>query len=486
MFNSLLLFATIRLAAPFSDGMVVQRLMPVRVWGEAEPGSEVRVKLDSDTAKATADAKGHWRVELPPRGASKKGVTMTVTEYRKGLLSLGDAVDEKTVSDIVFGEVWFACGQSNMECPLWGPNPRFRDEKGAMMIQMSNLPYVRFTVNQKLVDGVPQHKLAPEPIKSHWRKFTREGLSPKLGEGYTVSAVAYYFARELYLATDVPVGIVESTWGGTPIEAWTPSCVVLARELDDALAAHGVNNATPTALFNGMVADYCPMQMRGLVWYQGCNNKNDTTLQYLGRMNRFYSGWTQMFENPNLKMYFAQLAPYDQNWMNICMAQTLFAKNNPNAELVVLSDAGNFRDIHPNRKDIVGQRLAMHALKRDYGFQMDGDGYPVATGAEFGEDKVEVAFDNVKKWYVYSPDRSEAPAFELLDGDGVWHPATIANGFSRDRETRGVIQNGPTLTLVAEGVAAPCGVRYMGRPKTSGTLYNELSLPLGPFELIED
>ncbi len=486
MFGSVLMLAVLRLAAPFSDGMVIQRQMPVRIWGEATPGNEVRVALENDTAKAVVGEDGRWRVELSPRGASKKGVRLVVSEHKKALLAIGEKIDERTVEDILFGEVWYASGQSNMECPIWGDNPRFRDEKGAMMIEMSNLPYVRFTVNQKLIDGVPQHKLVPGPQRSNWRKFTREDLKPRLGDTYTISAVAFYFARELYLALDVPIGIVESAWGGTPIEAWTPRCAMLDGELEDSLASSGgkVSNSTPTALFAGMVADFCPMQMRGLIWYQGCNNKNDSSEQYLDRMNRFYAGWVQMFENPGLKMYFAQLAPYETNWMNICAAQAQFAAENPNAAMIVLSDAGNIRDIHPNRKDIVGTRLAMHALRRDYGFEMDGDDSPVATRATFQGGQVTVEFANVKKWYIYSPDRSETPAFELCGADGEWKVATITNGYSRDRNMRGVVNYGPSLVLEAEGVETPCGVRYMGRVKTYGTMYNELSLPLGPFEIV--
>ncbi|MBQ4439739.1 MAG: hypothetical protein II909_01185 [Kiritimatiellae bacterium] len=487
MFDTVLMLAVLRLAAPFSDGMVMQRQMPVRIWGEAAPDSVIRVVLEKDSAKTVAGEDGRWFVELPPRGASKKGVKLTVSEYKKTLLSIGEKTDERTVEDIIFGEVWYASGQSNMECPIWGDNPRFRDEKGAMMIEMSNLPYVRFTVNQKLIDGVPQHKLEPEPQRSRWRAFTREGLKPRLGEPYTISAVAFYFARELYLALDVPVGIVESAWGGTPIEAWTPRCAISDQELEESLAnSEGrISSSTPSALFTGMVADFCPMPMRGLIWYQGCSNKHDSSARYLDRMNRFYAGWTQMFENPDLKMYFAQLAPYETGWMNICMAQTQFAAENPNAAMVVLSDSGNFRDIHPNRKDIVGARLAMHALRRDYGFEMDGDDSPAAVQAKFQGGQVTVDFENVKKWYIYSADRSESPAFELCGADGEWKSATITNGYSHDRNMRGVVNYGPSLILEAEGVAAPCGVRYMGRNKTCGTLYNELSLPLGPFEILQ-
>lgn len=485
MLNTVLLLATLKLGAPFSDGMILQRLMPVRVWGTSDARSEIQVKLDGDTAVTVADWDGNWQVEFPPRGASKKPISMTVTERKVQVLPIAGKLDSITVKDILVGEVWFACGQSNMECPIWGPNSRYRDEKGAMMIAMSNHPYIRFVKTRKLAEGTPRHSLEPLAIESEWRKFDPEGLKTRPGEELTLSAVAFYFARELYLATDVPIGIIDSSWGGTPIEAWTPSCTTSTKDLEDYLAAHGgkVDAHTPSALFNGMVAAYCPFQLRGVIWYQGCNNKYDSVARYTTRMHDLYTGWSRMFGNPDLQFYFAQLAPYRTNWMNICMAQTQFAREEKNASLVVLADMGNYDDIHPNRKDIVGQRLAMHALRREYGYNMPGDESPVLKDVKFDGDKAILDFDNVKEWYVYSADRSFDPPFELCGEDGNWVPAKIQEKVSEDRDSCGrILRGNGRLTLAAEGLEAPVRVRYMGRDRTSGTLYNELSLPLGPFE----
>lgn len=485
MIGTILLLATLKLGTPFSDGMVLQRQMPIRVWGTSDARSEVRVKLGNDTAKAQADYEGNWRVELPPRGASKKPVSMTVTEYKVQVLPVSGAIDTLTVNDILVGEVWFACGQSNMECPIWGDNPRFRDEKGAMMVAMSNNPFIRFVKNQKREGDVWRHSLTTLPLKAEWRQFDSKGLALRPGEEYMLSAVAFYFARELYLATDVPIGIVDSSWGGTPAEAWTPPCTMPAKDLEDNLAARGgkVDQYTPTALFNGLVASYCPMAMRGFIWYQGCNNVNDSVSRYVERMNLLYSGWAKMFENPDLKLYFAQLAPYKTNWMNICMAQTQFAQAEKNANLVVLADVGNPYDIHPNRKDIVGQRLAMHALRREYGFEMPGDESPVLQKVTFRGNTAVLEFNNVKEWYIYSGNWSVEPAFEMCGADGVWVKAKIVNPVVTDAIRRGVVQSdGGWLTLEAEGLDKAVHVRYLGQPRTAGTLYNELSLPLGPFE----
>ena len=184
-------------------------------------------------------------------------------------------------------------------------------------------------------------------------------------------------------------------------------------------------------------------------------------------------------------MYLAQLAPHKQNWMGICMAQTKFCAEEENAALAVTSDAGNFWDIHPNDKEIVAQRLALHALKRDYGFGIPEDDSPVLNSAAFKEGKAVLSFDNVKGWYVYARDYSRSPAFELAGKDGVWHAARIENFRIRENNNVGTdFIDGPDIVLSAEAVPAPEMVRYMGKPMTSGTLYNESSLPLGPFEFV--
>ncbi|MBQ3748461.1 MAG: hypothetical protein II863_13740, partial [Kiritimatiellae bacterium] len=130
----------------------------------------------------------------------------------------------------------------------------------------------------------------------------------------------------------------------------------------------------------------------------------------------------------------------------------------------------------------------LHALKRDYGFDIPEDDSPVLKSMSFDGGKARLAFDHVKDWYVYAPDHSRAPAFELAGEDGVWHPATILNYRKRKnsegKETGTDFIDGPDIVLSAEAVPAPEMVRYMGKPMTSGTLYNESSLPLGPFEFV--
>lgn len=490
--------AKIEMGTPFSDGAVLQRGMTVPVWGNVVPEmnttpSTVTVEFAGQKKSVVADpVTGRWQVELDPMTASKESRTMTVSETR-GWWVFASAADVVEVKDVLVGEVWFASGQSNMECPIVGGSTRYRDGKGALMTSMTRLPFVRFAKNGK------QWSVAPEKAKSQgWKKY-----EPGSFAGYTLSAVAFYYARELYLALDVPIGIVDSSWGGTNIDAWTPRCgyegcdpAIRAtadykvkadwKKESDATGPIRGAHQQPTALFNGMVASWAPMAMRGFIWYQGCHNRIESQL-YCAKLHALYNGWAKAFANPGLKLYLVQLAPYLQNWMGICTAQNQFVAEQGNAALAVTADVGNFDDIHPNDKETVAQRLVVHALKRDYGFDIAEDDSPVFKSAAFGADgRVALDFDHVKNWYVYEPNRSRAAAFEVAGADGVWRPAKVVNyRQGKDKDGKPVdtdFIDGTKIVVAAEGVADPVKVRYMGKDRTAGTLYNQANLPLGPFE----
>ena len=202
-------FAEIRLGTPFSDGAVLQRGMKVPVWGTVSPAEgEVTVEFAGQVKSTGVDAAtGRWQVELEPMEASKESRKMTVSTPS----------EKVEIHDILVGEVWFASGQSNMECPIWGSNTRYRDMKSGFMADMTRLPFVRYIKSPK--------KWTVEPlafIDTKWHKFDPEGLKIVYHNGCGLSAVAFYYARELYLALDIPIGIVDASYGGTNIDAWTP------------------------------------------------------------------------------------------------------------------------------------------------------------------------------------------------------------------------------------------------------------------------
>ena len=474
--------AKIEMGTPFSDRAVLQRGVEVPVWGTAEPGARVTVAFADAEVSADVDKDGNWSLKLPAMTASAESRTMVVTEKKPGFL-FDDVTDTVEIVDVLVGEVWFASGQSNMECPIWGGNPRYRDAAGALVTAMDHLPNIRFAKNNKA------WSVKPARAKSQgWKKY-----EPDSFKGYTLSAVAYYYARELYLALGgVPVGIVDSSWGGTNIDAWTPRCgydgcdesirataeypVVAKDKWNDSMKKGPIGSVEqqPTVLFNGMVDSWAPMAMRGFIWYQGCHNSSEHHL-YAAKMKALRDGWAKRFANPGLKIYFVQLAPWTKNWPGLVAAQTAYAESEPNAALAVTADVGNFDDIHPNRKEIVAKRLAVHALKRDYGFDISEDDSPVLESAKLVGGAVSMKFKHAKGWYVYSPDRSVTPAFEVAGADGEWKPAQLQNV-----EKSGNVK-GEELVVKSNEVQAPVKVRYLVRPRTMGTVFSQVSLPLGPF-----
>ncbi len=480
-------FAEVKLAAPFADGMVLQRDREVAVWGTADPGEKVKVMFAGNEVSATADEKGAWKAMLPKMPASKEGRILTVVSEKTKI--------PQTLGDVLVGEVWYACGQSNTEMPLVGRNPHFMDRQGRLTAQMTRQPMIRY-VYATLREWSETPKTMPA-YRVEWKKFLPENL----GTAPSFSAMGVYFALELYAALDVPVGIVGSYWGGTNIDAWTPAAGYpgkddLKRTAEWKIVPHGAWNATnkwcaisgphqqTSVLWNEMVEPWCPMTMRGLIWYQGCNNAGEGAL-YRSKMHALYDGWSKKFENPGLKLYFVQLAPYNCSWWNIQLAQAKFAAEQKNAGMVTTVDIGNGADIHPAEKGTIGKRLAALALKHDYGFDLTADA-PALRGVCSEEGQLILSFENADGWYVYDPAWELCKGFEIAGPDGEWKPARILNadGGKKARvpwQTRGEVA-GRDIILVSDAVEKPMKVRYLHRSPWVGTLYATSGLPLGPFE----
>ena len=456
--------ANVELGTPFGDNMVLQRGRPVPVWGTADAGEKVTVSFAGQVKSTTAGADGKWQVALDAMDASKEGRT---------LAARGKNASE--ARNVLVGEVWFASGQSNMECPIWGDNPRYRDGKGAMMIQSTVRPFIRWAKNPRVPSATP--RAIP---RSPWNTYTPQSFAAF--KGMYLSAVAYYYALELYGALDVPIGIVDSSWGGTCIDTWTPPCGYENHpELADVVARFPkkggrIHCQNPTALWNGMVDSWAPMAMRGFIWYQGCSN-NGEARRYCSKMHALYDGWSKAFKNPDLKLYFVELAPFKASWFELQRSQMKFAAEQKNAAIAATADAGNFHDIHPNDKEIVAKRLALHALKRDYGFENVRDDSPVLKSWKIEGDTFVLTFDGAKGWYVYSPDYSKRPNFEIAGKDGKFVPA-ILQGVDGNGNVKGT-----DLRVRADGVKEPLRLRYLAKAPYVGTLYSDAALPLGPFDV---
>ena len=465
----------LRAAAPFADNMVLQRDRKVAVWGWSRPGDTVRVRFAGQEKTAKVDEKGDWRVDLDPLAASKTPRDLVITSQPLNL-----STSQLVFTNVVVGEVWLASGQSNMELPLWSEMPRYRDGHGVMVAQMTHLPNVRF-------GHVPiswKHSNEPRElprIPCRWMMAEPENLRP----GRRWSALAFWYARELSLALDVPVGVLAAYAGGTTIEQWTPQSAADAAA--DLAADYGAKAGTygcTGGLYNEYLATLAPYTARGFLWYQGCNNRADN---YCRKMHVFYEAMARAFENPKLPFYFVQV-PYGN--FNRALEQAKFAAEEPNAEMAVICDVHNFHDVHPQEKEVVARRLALHALSRDYGFKGIVHRSPAPVSATADGDRVTVKFSDAQSFYLYNANWSMTNYLELAGADGKFRPAEIVNmacvtnraGELRATHT-GAQTKGPELVLRAEGVKAPQRVRHLHSMQV-GNLFNEVNLPVQPFDVM--
>lgn len=476
--------AKVRLAAPFTDGMVLQREMPVRVWGTADAGEKVQVIFADAAVNAVADSAGKWMVELPPMEACKTGRTLAVNDLR--------------VSDVLVGEVWMCSGQSNTDCPIWGYSPRYRDGWGSMMLTTTDRPFVRLVKTPKAMALDPKLD-----VKVEWRKMT-PALWTEFKAGKALpSAMGYYYALELANALDIPIGIVDSSWGGTNVDTWTPRSgykglsgldverdwkMVPQKDWNASMAKGPISAAhkQTSALWNGMVAAYVPMTVRGFIWYQGCSNSREPE-RYANKMQALYNGWATEFRNPDLSLYFVQLAPWGFDGIALIQeAQAKFAAQEKNAAMAVINDVGNLKDIHPNDKRTVAKRLSLHALRRNYGWKNVQNESPTLKSWKIEGNKFVLSFNNADGFYLYNPDYTMKTAFELCGADGVWKPAKIANlkvtGAPNRRRVLGPV-DGNVIKVEADGVAQPKKLRYLYSAPWFGSLYGESGLPVGAFHI---
>ena len=474
--------AAVKLAAPFADGMVLQREMPVRVWGTADAGEKVGVVFADAHVETVAGADGKWMVELPAMPACKVGRTLTANGAR--------------ISDVLVGEVWMCAGQSNTDCPIWGGSPRYRDGWGMMTLLSTDKPMVRL-VKTPLV-------MATEPkldVDVKWRRMTPD-LAAEYKKGTRMpSAMGYYYALELANALDIPVGLVDSSWGGTNIDAWTPRSgyeglagldaerdwkVVADKDWKPEMRKGPISGAPqqPSALWYGMVAAYAPMSVRGFIWYQGCHNAGEYQ-RYANKMHALYNGWAKEFRNPALSLYFVQLAPWGNAGIaNIQEAQAKFAAEEKNAAMAVINDVGNLSDIHPNDKRTVAKRLSLHALKRDYGWKQVRNESPTLKSWKVEGDKFVLSFNDADGWYIYNPDRSMKTGFEICGADGAWKPAKVVNLAGDKNRFLGPL-TGKDIVVAADGVAEPKKLRYLHSSPWFGSVYSDACLPLGAFHIGE-
>jgi len=419
--------ADVRLPAVIGSQMVVQRDVPLPIWGWAEPGEEVTVTLGDNKATAKADADGDWRVTLKPVKADGKAHKLTVSGKNAIVLE-----------DILIGEVWVGSGQSNMEWHL-------RNTQGAPeAIAAAKHPRIRLFHVPKVQKPQPD-----KDVNAAWMTCTPETVP-------TFSAVLYYFGLKLHEELDVPVGLINSSWGGSPIEPWT------------------ITDKGSGGMYNGMIAPLQPFPARGAIWYQGETNVlHKNGLAYHGKMKALIEGWRKTWNNDKLSFYFVQIAPwsgrYEPGHLPALWEAQVATLKIPGTGMVVTTDlVDNLGDIHPRNKLDVGNRLARWALAKDYGKKDLVYSGPLYKSMQVEGNKVRLAFAHVGGGLA-SRDGKPLSEFQVAGSDGKYVPATAKI-------------DGETVVVQADAVAAPTQVRFGWHKVAIPNLVNKEGLPASPFQ----
>ncbi len=482
-------FADVKLPAVVGDNMVLQQGRKVSIWGWAEPGEEVMVSVSWHSMKwaVTTDKDGKWvfKMDSPKAGGPYE---MTVAGQ-----------NTITIKNIMVGEVWVCSGQSNMQ---WGVKQSANAEQE---IAEANYPDIRlFTV---------ERKVAEQPQADCVGSWTL--CSPETVPDF--SAVAYFFGRQLHKELDVPIGLVHTSWGGTPAESWTRREALEADEdfapiltrYDDAIAKYpqakkeyeqkleewkqavekakaegekaprrpgapfGPDNPhSPAGLYNAMIAPLIPYGIQGAIWYQGESNAG-RAYQYRKLLPAMIKNWRDDWDQGDFPFLFVQLAnfravdpePGESEWAELREAQSRTLAL-PNTGMAVIIDIGDANDIHPENKQDVGKRLALWALAKTYGQKLVYSG-PIYKSMTVEGSKIVLRFDHVDGGLVASPDEPlKGFAIAGEDRKFVWADAKI---------------NGDTVVVSSDKISEPVAVRYAWADNPVCNLYNKEVLPASGF-----
>jgi sialate O-acetylesterase len=477
--------ADVTLPSPLADHMVVQRGLPVHLWGMASPHEPVTVTFRSETKTTHADELGRWSLYLSP-GEAGGPFEMTVK-----------AANMIVLKDVLVGDVWVASGQSNMEFPM-------KELANAdAEIAAAQYPKIRIFRVEHRPSDYPRSNVDAKT----WAACTPETAAAS-------SAVAYYFARDLYQKLNVPIGLMESFWGGTPAESWTSlrtlssdaslmpafferskmvdeqEMTLLQRQQEEVAYQQSVVQAkaegkpvpgrswhpdfaawAPAALYNGMIAPLTRLAIRGVIWYQGEANSGDRAPLYAHLFPTMIQDWRKNWDEGDFPFLFVQIANWntapEDRWPEVRDAQrrTLGLKN---TGMAVTIDIGDAVDIHPKNKLDVGLRLARAARAMVYGEKLEWSG-PLYRELTREDHALRVWFDHANGLMAKG---DSLIGFEIAGADGKFVPADAKI-------------DGTSIVVSSSSTPDPVSVRYAWAANPSCNLYNREGLPASPFQAPE-
>jgi sialate O-acetylesterase len=477
--------AEVKLPAIISDHMVLQADAEVPIWGTASPGESIAVSFGAATASTTAGADGRWEVRLPKLKAGQS----------ESLVVRGS--NTVTVNDVLVGEVWLGSGQSNMAMTV---NRTLDFEKQAAA---ANFPQIRmFTVTSRAATS------AQSDCTGEWTI-----CSPQTVPSF--SATAYFFGRELHRELGVPVGLINSSVGGTPIESWiSPEAQAASPELkaffasevkadgefdaakakakyerdlatweETAKKAKAARKAVPKkpqdplvtrerkgnvgGLFNGKISPLVKYRIRGALWYQGEANTTPAKAEfYQYQLPLLIKDWRARwgYDFPVAWVQLPNFGGPGRDWPTVreAMLKTLSV---PNTGMAITIDIGEEKDIHPKNKEDVGKRLALWALGEVYGKSGPTSG-PLPASHERRADSIAVRFKHAQGGLVSKG--GELRGFEIADKEGKWSSATARI-------------DGETVVVSSSAVKSPTAARYAWSNFPDCNLFNAAGLPASPF-----
>lgn len=485
------LLAEVKLASPFTDHMVLQRELPVPVWGTAAPGEKVTVEFAGQKKSATADAAGQWRVDLAPLTAS--------TEPRDLLVSSDNPQSEirnPKLSDVLVGEVWLGSGQSNMDFSVSKKVKYFAGVLNEEQeIATANHPQIRMFVGEAQKSNTPQAR-----VGGQWQVCSPETVP-------AFSAVGYFFARALQRDLNMPVGVIVESYGASTAQAWIrreamlgdPRFKAVLDRFDEIVSKHVPPTAAeiedwkhavelakaekkrpprapgadpvqdqhnPTVMYNGMIAPIVPYAIRGVLWYQGESITAPREL-FPAWNELLITDWRKLWGR-ELPFYFCQLAaqqaasngPDVRAWQAEALAL-------PGTGMAVTIDVGEEKNVHPKNKVPVGDRLARLALANVYGWKIEASG-PVYQSLTAVDGALRLKFTHLGGGLVAQG--GALKTFEVAGADGKFVPAEAAI-------------EGDTIVARSAAVPAPTAARYAWAAWPEGSnLFNAAGLPAAPFQ----
>lgn len=485
--------ADVTLPSLFSDHMVLQRQTAIPVWGWADPNEEVTVTLGGQKQSAKACGEGKWSVRL---AACEAGGPLTLVVKGKNTIQ---------IADVLVGETWLGSGQSNMAMTV-ASSANFAEEKAA-----AELPQIRMFTVTRVTAETPQ-----ERCQGTWQVCTPETVG-------SFSATAYFFGRELHRQLKVPVGLINSSWGGTPVQAWTslpaqqalPQLKPLLDQWDQQIKIYDPEAAKqryakqladwqgkakqakqagkeaprrpqppvdpresphrPASLYNGMIEPLVPYALRGAIWYQGESNAGGPTANLYGlQLATMIGDWRKRWGQGDFPFAWVQLpnfrapqqAPVETAGWVIVQEQMLKTLSVPNTGMAITIDVGEANDIHPKNKQAVGKRLALWALGTVYDKQLVYSG-PLYKSMSLADGKITLRFSHT--------------------GDGLKAKGDRLTGFAIAGEDRkfvfadAKIEGTDTVVVSSGEVAKPVAVRYAWASNPEASLFNSAGLPASPF-----